>query len=201
MAAGRKKAFDENIALQAAMDLFWQKGYAGASLSELTQRMGINKPSMYSTFGNKEQLFIKATRLYIENRANAHLKLLLEPNEPLKIRLKNYMVSVLSGQCESDLPKGCYITLCQSEAAGGDMPEQSCSLLSDAGKQMQTALTGIFTDDQEAQSLGLNDNARKNALCITTTLKGTAAMARTGEPLSELEYVVDNCLQGIGFNK
>ena len=122
-----------------------------------------------------------------------------ETKKTLKVRLKNYMMSVLSGQCESDLPKGCYITLCQSEAAGGDMPEEACSLLCDAGKQMQRALIEIFLDDQDAQSLGLNDNARNNALCITTTLKGTTSMARAGEPQSELEYVVENCLLGMGF--
>jgi len=108
-------------------------------------------------------------------------------------------MSVVSAQCESDLPKGCYISLCQSEAAGGDMPEQASHLLSEAGNQMQAALTGIFTEEQEAQSLGLNDNAKKNALCITTVLKGTASMARIGETPSELEYVVDNCLKGMGL--
>ena len=58
MTSGRKKLFDENTALNAAMDVFWQKGYVGASLADLTQRMGINKPSMYSAFGNKEALFV-----------------------------------------------------------------------------------------------------------------------------------------------
>jgi len=56
VASGRKKSFGENTALNAAMEVFWQKGYVGASLTDLTTRMGINKPSMYSSFGNKEAL-------------------------------------------------------------------------------------------------------------------------------------------------
>ena len=67
MVSGRRKSFDEDQALGSAMEVFWAKGYVGASLSDLTKSMGINKPSMYSTFGNKEALFIKATEYYIEH--------------------------------------------------------------------------------------------------------------------------------------
>jgi TetR/AcrR family transcriptional regulator, copper-responsive repressor len=199
MAGGRKRAFDEDAALQAAMGVFWQKGYVGSSLSDLTQSMGINKPSMYSTFGNKEELFVKATKYYIENKAKIHSKLLFEPNVPLKLRLRNYLMSVVSAQCESEHPKGCYIVLCQSEMASGDMPEEANRLLTDAGGYIQALLAGIFNDDLEAQALGLNDNAKNKALCLATTLRGTASMARAGEPLSELECVIDHSLKGIGL--
>ncbi len=199
MAGGRKRAFNEDAALQAAMDVFWQKGYVGSSLSDLTQSMGINKPSMYSTFGNKEALFIKATKFYIENRAKIHSKLLFEPNVSLKLRLRNYLISVVSAQCESAPPKGCYIVRCQSEVASGDMPEEANRLLTDAGGYIQILLTDIFNTDPEAQTLGLNDNAKNNALCLATTLRGTASQARAGEPSSELEYVIDHSLKGIGL--
>ena len=199
MAGGRKRAFDEETALQAAMDVFWQKGYVGSSLSDLTRSMGINKPSMYSTFGNKEELFVKATKRYIENNAKQHLKLLLESDEPLKARLKNYLMSVVSDQCASEHPKGCYVVLCQSEVASGDMPEEASRLLTDAGCYVQTLLTEIFTGDPEAQVLGLNHDAKNKALCLATTLRGTASLARAGEPLSELEYVIDHSLKGIGL--
>ena len=199
MAGGRKRAFNEDAALQAAMDVFWQKGYVGSSLSDLTQSMGINKPSMYSSFGNKEALFIKATKFYIENKAKIHSKLLFEPNVSLTLRLRNYLMSVVSAQCESEQPKGCYIVLCQSEVASGDMPEEANRLLTDAGGYIQILLTDIFNNDSEAQTLGLSDNAKKNALCLATTLRGTASLARAGEPLSELEYVIDHSLQGIGL--
>jgi AcrR family transcriptional regulator len=53
VAVGGKISFDENEALRSAMDVFWAKGYAGSSLTDLTKSMGINKPSLYSAFGNK----------------------------------------------------------------------------------------------------------------------------------------------------
>ena len=64
---GRPRAFDMEKALQKALEVFWRKGYEGASLPDLCEAMGINKPSLYAAFGNKEQLFLKAIELY-ENR-------------------------------------------------------------------------------------------------------------------------------------
>jgi len=62
---GRPRAFDPDAALERAMHVFWAKGYEGASLSDLTRAMRINRPSLYAAFGNKEQLFRKALDRYI----------------------------------------------------------------------------------------------------------------------------------------
>src|SRR5437763_5768090 len=63
---GRPRAFDADVALERAMHVFWAKGYEGASLSDLTQAMRINRPSLYAAFGNKEQLFRKVLDRYAE---------------------------------------------------------------------------------------------------------------------------------------
>ncbi|RYG47738.1 TetR/AcrR family transcriptional regulator [bacterium] len=61
---GRPRAFDPDQALEAALGVFKNKGYEGASLSDLTEAMGINRPSLYAAFGNKEELFRKALARY-----------------------------------------------------------------------------------------------------------------------------------------
>ena len=63
-AKGRPRAFDRDQALARAMEVFWVRGFEGASLAELTQAMGINPPSLYAAFGCKEQLFHEAVELY-----------------------------------------------------------------------------------------------------------------------------------------
>src|SRR2546429_1207038 len=62
---GRPRAFDTDVALERAMHVFWAKGYEGASLSNLTRAMRINRPSLYAAFGNKEQLFSKVLDRYM----------------------------------------------------------------------------------------------------------------------------------------
>ena len=199
MTSGRKRKFDEQTALQSAMEVFWMKGFIGASLADLTKSMNINKPSMYSTFGNKEALFIKATQHYIENNMQIHFAALYAPDIALKSRLKNYMMSIVDMQCSTEQPKGCYLALCQSEVAGGDLPEEAAKLLIDIEAAPKTLLAELFSTDEEAISLGLHKNAAGNALSLYTALKGTAAMARSKVPVMDLEFVIDTILAGV-FN-
>ena len=200
MTSGRKKSFDENTALNAAMTVFWRKGYVGASLTELTKRMGINKPSMYSAFGNKEDLFVKATQCYIDTKMKSHEKLLFEDGVALKQRLKNHMMSIVSMQCDSEQTKGCYLALCQSELVSGDIPVQAEQLLKEADLMPSQLYTELFKNDAESIALGLDKNAQANGLSIYTILKGTASMARSGIDKSQLEYSVDSIIAGIGVH-
>jgi AcrR family transcriptional regulator len=66
---GRPRRFDIDAALNRAVEVFWRKGYEGASVSDLTEAMGINPPSLYAAFGNKEALFRKALDRYQASHA------------------------------------------------------------------------------------------------------------------------------------
>src|ERR1700687_1899136 len=67
---GRPRAFDPDAPLERAMHVFWAKGYEGASLSDLTKAMRINRPSLYAAFGDKEKLFRKVLDHYAEGPAS-----------------------------------------------------------------------------------------------------------------------------------
>src|ERR1700722_3715548 len=77
---GRPRAFDVEKALQRAMRVFWRKGYLGTSLSDLTDAMGINRPSLYAAFGNKKSLFRKALEHYAKGPSSYLGEALQEPN-------------------------------------------------------------------------------------------------------------------------
>ncbi|MBK8974003.1 MAG: TetR/AcrR family transcriptional regulator [Hahellaceae bacterium] len=201
MAGGRKLEFDKETALEAAMHVFWKKGYSGASLADLTESMGINKPSLYATFGNKEALFIQATEYYVEHVARTHCQYLVQEGIPLRDRLKNYLMSVVASQCDSSKPKGCYVALCASEAAGDSIPDHAQETLFKAGAYTQNALMRVFTDDTDAIRLLSKScsSAEETVRFLFTLLNGTAAMARVGLSLAELESVVEHGLRGIGL--
>ncbi len=68
---GRPRSFDRDAALEAAMEVFWNKGFEGASLQDLTAAMGINPPSLYAAFGDKEGLFLEAVERYRKKISDA----------------------------------------------------------------------------------------------------------------------------------
>src|SRR5712692_6306635 len=76
---GRPRGFDAELALERALRLFWEKGYEGTSLSDLTKAMDINRPSLYAAFGDKEALFRKALDRYAEGPAAYTQEALKEP--------------------------------------------------------------------------------------------------------------------------
>ena len=121
MSVGRQREFCTSEALENAMKVFWKHGYLGASLAELTEAMGISKPSMYGTYGNKEKLFVQAVDYYIEHFASPHGEH-LHGEKPLKQRLRSFIFSILKSQCDNQNPKGCLVSL--SVATNSKVPRR-----------------------------------------------------------------------------
>src|SRR5215468_8620245 len=80
---GRPRAYDPDVALTRAMDVFWKDGFAGTSLDELSAATGMNRPSLYGAFGDKRELYIKAYQHYRE-RSRAGMVDLLNQGLPLR---------------------------------------------------------------------------------------------------------------------
>src|SRR5258705_12971315 len=119
MAMGRPRAFDMDQALQHALHVFWRKGYEGASLADLPEAMGINPPSLYAAFGNKEGLFRKAVDRYVAERGKHWDEALSEPTARASVdRLMRRGADALTDKCN---PGGCLLVhgalSCSDEAA------------------------------------------------------------------------------------
>src|SRR6266851_36658 len=116
---GRPRAFDVDRALDRALHLFWRKGYEGTSLSDLTTAMGINRPSLYAAFGNKEALFRKALDRYADGPAAYVYEALDEPTaRAVAARLLHGAVDLLT---DPRTPPGCLLV--QGALACGDAAE------------------------------------------------------------------------------
>lgn len=195
MAGGRQREFDKQQALSAAMHVFWQKGYVGASLTDLTGAMGINKPSMYAAFGNKEQLFVQATEHYMTAHAEPLFPLLHTPNQTLRQRLTAYMGAVVAAQCEGETPLGCYVSLCINEAASQCMPERAVALIEQAKGYAENYLTQLFKEEIAQGNLSPETDPATLASLLVTLMHGTAAMARGGKGFDQLEPLINLTLQ------
>ena len=123
MAAGRHRSFDKDNALEKAMRIFWQNGYPGTSLTDLTNIMGINKSSLYAAFGNKEKLFNQTIEFYLNKHGVVHSAELFKTELSLKERVRNYLFSIANMLTNEDLPKGCFICNATSEIAGNCLPK------------------------------------------------------------------------------
>src|SRR5262245_17109150 len=120
VAMGRPREFDMEKALDKALDVFWRNGYEGASIADLTAAMGINPPSLYAAFGNKEGLFRKALDRYVEQRTKFWNQALAEPTARGMVEyLLRKGADFLTEECN---PHGCMIVrsaLSCSEAEDG----------------------------------------------------------------------------------
>jgi AcrR family transcriptional regulator len=97
-APGRPRAFDAEKALDRAMKVFWRKGYLGTSLFDLTDAMGINRPSLYAAFGDKKSLFRKALERYGKGPSSYLGEALREPNARAVVeRILHGVVGLLTG--------------------------------------------------------------------------------------------------------
>ena len=197
MVSGRKKAFDEEVALDAAMAVFWQKGYTGTSLSDLTLAMAINKPSMYRTFGNKEALFLKTTERYVAQYMMTLMALFDQTDLCLNDCIDNYVKAVINMQCHASIGKGCYLVLCQSELTSGELPDEAAQLLNELDQLAHNTLVQKLQSFPSTQTSKLTGQAEHIALNIYTLLKGTSSMARSGFSQRQLEAVAEDLLSGI----
>ena len=117
MAGGRPRGFDVDEALDRALEVFWRQGYEGTALSDLTAAMGINRPSLYATFGNKEALFRKVLDRYADGPAAYAARALELPGARDVIEALVYgAIELTAGP---DTPPGC-INVRTAQACGPD---------------------------------------------------------------------------------
>jgi AcrR family transcriptional regulator len=102
---GRPRAFDADEALEKAMVVFWEQGYEGASLTDLTEAMGIARKSMYAAFGNKEELFRKVLQRYLEGPASYILESLQAPTA--REVAEEYLSGAVRASTRPGYPAGC----------------------------------------------------------------------------------------------
>ncbi len=197
-AAGRKRAFDKTEALDKAMRVFWDNGYAGTSLSDLTTALGINKPSLYAAFGNKEQLFNATLDHYVRQYGAAPLKHLRAPAElPFATRLENYLLAVIANNTHQDLPVGCFVVKSYCESGGKSLPKETDSALQRLRSSNEQTLTQFFLSELQKGQLSSTLSPEALADYVLSQVYGLSVMARSGKSCDELKAIVKTAVGAI----
>ncbi|MFH9085567.1 TetR/AcrR family transcriptional regulator [Streptomyces sp. NPDC017673] len=188
MAGGRPRAFDADAALDAALDVFWRQGYEGASLADLTRAMGINKPSMYAAFGNKEDLFGKVLGRYLHGPAAFAEAALAAPTfRELAERLVLGSVELTAGGGTS---RGC-LTVKGVHACGPGAERAR----EDANAVRKAAETALRRRLEQLDDLPAGSDPPTLARLLHTITDGIAVQAASGAPHAELEHVARTALR------
>ena len=191
MGAGRQREFDKQVALDAAMKVFWANGYSGTSLSELTDVMGINKPSLYAAFGNKEALFISALDHYLGEHGAPHSQELHAPNKSLRSRLRAYLNSIARMVCDPSLPGGCFVATTTSESGGDCLPADASRAIARINQLTHESLVDFFRREVSAGNLAKGTSPEDLADYLLALQYGLGVMARNGTDLETLDRVIE----------
>jgi AcrR family transcriptional regulator len=184
---GRTRAFDTDEALDKAMTMFWSKGYEGTSLSDLTEAMGINRPSLYATYGNKEELFRKALERYGEGPSSYEREALAKPTaREVAERLLRGAADV---QTDPGTPAGCLAVLGTTYCADSSSP---------VGKTLiafrlagHAAIRERFERARAEGDLPADADPTELTNYIGTVVCGMAVLAASGKTRKELERVIE----------
>ena len=192
MSAGRKRAFDKQEALDQAMHVFWANGFAGTSLSDLTMALGVNKPSLYAAFGNKEQLFNAAVAHYMGDYSTPILRGLLEPADaPLRQRIRAYLHGVVDVVTGPGLPRGCLFVRSACEAGGAAVPEVISGTIRRSGQESETVVVDMLKAEQDHGTLSKDASAEDTARVIRARMDGRAGLAKNGSSKASLRAAAD----------
>ncbi|MCZ6863787.1 MAG: TetR/AcrR family transcriptional regulator [Alphaproteobacteria bacterium] len=184
---GRPRTFDRDEVLDHAITTFLAKGYRGASLDDLTKSMGINRPSLYATFGNKQRLFMEAIDRYAETFGSEPMKALYG-EEDIENAIAAFFETKIRYFTLRGKPRGCLISNIATEAAEND-------------GQVRDKLTGMFAENEKiiadrlrvAQDLGQlpkYSDPLAFARMIVSIALSIATRARVGDSREELSRTV-----------
>ncbi len=193
MVVGRPRQFDRDEALEKAMDTFWTKGYEAASVQDLLNAMGINRGSMYDTFGDKHALFAAAFDHYIEMQSGQLASVLESPGSPLG-NVRN-MLDWVSRVATDGQQRGCMVTNSIVELASCD--PMVADVLGSVFERMGANVRRTLDRAVEAGEMAGNANTRAQTRFVMATVQGLTVLGKSGRTRKELIDVIDVAMSAL----
>lgn len=183
---GRPRGFDKQAALARAMEVFWVKGYEGASMAHLTSAMGIASPSLYAAFGSKEELFRQALTLYGETEGREIWDAVTNASTAYEA-VEGFLVQTARTFTRSGKPTGCLVVLSALHAT--ETCETVRRELVRMRKQTVEDLTARFKKGVAAAEIAAGVDVKAVAEYYVTVQQGMSIQARDGASRQTLESI------------
>jgi AcrR family transcriptional regulator len=186
MARGRPREFDRDAALQAAMLVFWRKGFLATSMPDLCEAMGIRSPSLYAAFGSKESLYVEAVVHYTKTVLPLAWNC-LDGNGSARSCIENFLFSAAKGLRKSGkTPGGCMVTWAILDE---DMPAPVMSVLRKARRESLDLVRARLQAAVTAGELPASTDVNHLSRFYTGIIQCMAIQAHDGASLAELEGI------------
>jgi AcrR family transcriptional regulator len=192
---GRPRAYDPDAALARAVDAFWDAGFAATSLDDLSAATGMNRPSLYGAFGDKQALYGKALDLY-RARTREALADALSGGHPLRTALSEVYDRAIAIYLSGDSgARGCFIISTAVAQAVTDPVTRAA--LADTLREIDDAFAARIARAQRGGELSADADPVKLARLASATLYSLTIHARAGEERSALKAIADGAVDVI----
>ena len=191
---GRPRAYEPDVALGKALDLFRKGGFAATSLDDLSAATGMNRPSLYGAFGDKRELYIKSYQRYRDDARAAMLDI-FRGAMPIRKRLARIYAIALDIYLGGESPRGCFTVMTAASEAIAD--PDICAMVLEGFAELDKAFAGCFRKAKVNGELPSTADASALAQLASATIHTIAIRARAGVPRKELEAIVRGAIDVI----
>jgi TetR/AcrR family transcriptional repressor of nem operon len=192
---GRPRAFDRDVALERAMDVFWARGYENASISDLLAAMGIQRFSMYATFGNKQELFLAALKLYRARWGaliSEHVAAGARAGAPAKATLVELLRTMGREAMTDTLGRGCLIANSAIELRYLDA--ESAGIVRGSLDALETTFTRLIAGALAEGELPAGRDPAQLARFLLAAINGIRDVAKAGGDRKRIHDLVETLI-------
>jgi len=194
---GRPAAFDKETALDTAMRLFWERGYEGTSMADLSAAMKIHPSSIYAAFGDKQELFALAAKRYADVPAQYMMRALEQPT------FRGFILAAFDNTVEflgsKEHPSSCF-TLTGAISCGTDTASAKL-LMREMRLQNEAAIKDRLLRARKAGEFPKEENVDDYTRYLSTLLSGLAIQAANGSTRAELKRTAEIALRHLGIER
>ena len=190
----RTRVFDEQQVLDRAMALFWRQGFEATSIQDLVETVGVNRASLYATFGDKRRLFIAVLDHYLTRVNGERLAILAGPGSAAA-SIAAFFEAIITASQSGEKQLGCLITNTLTELAPSD--SEIAAKLRTSLDRVEDAFAAVVRRGQESKELAADQDPRAMARFLVGTAQGIRVLARGGATPASLREIVTVALRAL----